>query len=150
MSRRFAGLSVTSRAPIQTRPLVGCWKPAIIRRVVVLPQPDGPSRVRSSPGSTARLTASTARTSPATAWRKRTETWSRRIPTASAAPPCWATVSRSATGDLRTADGAVRAQPAQQRVDTREDHEHDGDHEYREGRRRPERQLGHVLEDPHR
>ena len=32
------------------RPLVGRSKPAIIRSVVVLPQPDGPSSVKNSPG----------------------------------------------------------------------------------------------------
>ena len=31
------------------RPLVGCSKPAIIRSVVVLPQPDGPSIEKNSP-----------------------------------------------------------------------------------------------------
>ena len=42
----------------------GCSKPAIIRRVVVLPQPEGPSSVTSSPGGTVKDTASTTVTLP--------------------------------------------------------------------------------------
>ena len=39
-------------------------RPAIIRRLVVLPQPDGPTRTMNSPSLMARLRSSTARTSP--------------------------------------------------------------------------------------
>src|SRR5689334_8188017 len=42
------------------RPEVGCSKPAISRRVVVLPQPDGPSREKNSPLATVRSMLSTA------------------------------------------------------------------------------------------
>ena len=42
------------------RPAVGCSKPAIIRRVVVLPQPDGPSRVKNSPLTISRSMSRTA------------------------------------------------------------------------------------------
>src|SRR6185437_8442104 len=45
-------------------PLSGCSKPAIIRSVVVLPEPDGPSSVKNSPAATFRSTLSTATTSP--------------------------------------------------------------------------------------
>src|SRR5437763_3303713 len=41
-------------------PSLGVSKPATIRKIVVLPQPLGPSSVRNSPCSTARLTWSTA------------------------------------------------------------------------------------------
>ena len=41
-------------------PEVGCSKPPIIRRVVVLPQPDGPRRLKNSPSWTSRLMWSTA------------------------------------------------------------------------------------------
>src|ERR1700687_4058057 len=41
-------------------PDVGCSSPATQRRVVVLPQPDGPSRTTISPAATAKLTSSTA------------------------------------------------------------------------------------------
>ena len=48
---------------MSTFPRVGCSKPAIMRRVVVLPQPLGPSRAKNSPGATARLSSRTASTS---------------------------------------------------------------------------------------
>src|SRR6476659_4579991 len=46
------------------RPSVGSSKPAIIRRHVVLPDPDGPSIEKNSPSRTSRSTPSTATTSP--------------------------------------------------------------------------------------
>src|SRR5689334_17328067 len=49
---------------MRTRPWVGCSKPAMTRRLVVLPQPDGPSRLRNSPGSIARSTLSRPTTPP--------------------------------------------------------------------------------------
>src|SRR5438128_384876 len=45
-------------------PASGRSKPAIIRSVVVFPEPDGPSRVKNSPASISRSTWSTATTSP--------------------------------------------------------------------------------------
>src|SRR5512133_2086596 len=45
---------------IAIRPLVGVSKPAIMRRVVVLPQPLGPRKETNSPRSTSRLKFSTA------------------------------------------------------------------------------------------
>ena len=44
----------------RTRPSVGSSKPAIIRSVVVLPEPDGPSIEKNSPSRTSRSTRSTA------------------------------------------------------------------------------------------
>src|SRR5664279_4637349 len=41
-------------------PDVGCSRPATQRRVVVLPQPDGPSSTTISPAGTAKLTPSIA------------------------------------------------------------------------------------------
>jgi hypothetical protein len=49
-----------SSPSINTRPSLGRSKPAMIRRSVVLPQPDGPSNVSSSPGAMSRLTPSSA------------------------------------------------------------------------------------------
>src|SRR5438105_2620304 len=69
---------VTSSLPTYTRPSSGCSKPAIIRSVVVLPQPDGPSSVSSSPGSTSRLTSLTAANALCPARVKRFETCSSR------------------------------------------------------------------------
>ena len=44
-SRAVAGRPVTSCSPIMIRPAVGSSSPAIMRKVVVLPQPEGPNRV---------------------------------------------------------------------------------------------------------
>ena len=50
------------RSPFsQTSPLVGVSKPAIIRRMVVLPQPDGPSNEKNAPRGIASETSATAR-----------------------------------------------------------------------------------------
>src|SRR4051812_5001012 len=46
------------------RPSSGRSNPAIILSVVVLPEPEGPSSVKNSPGSISRSTRSTAMTSP--------------------------------------------------------------------------------------
>ena len=48
--------------PTETTPASGCSRPAMDRSVVDLPQPDGPSRVNNSPGSTVKLTSLTAKT----------------------------------------------------------------------------------------
>ena len=53
-------LSKTTLSPMVMRPLVGVSKPAIIRRVVVLPQPEGPSRVTKALSSMTRFKSSTA------------------------------------------------------------------------------------------
>ena len=58
--RRFAGTVVTSRPWSTMRPASGDTKPAIIRSVVVLPQPLGPSSEKNSPSRIAIVTPSTA------------------------------------------------------------------------------------------
>src|SRR6516225_3333107 len=58
--RRCGGTWDTSTPSSRIRPEVGCSKPAISRRVVVLPQPDGPSREKNSPLATVRSMLSTA------------------------------------------------------------------------------------------
>ena len=45
-------------------PLEGLMKPVIARRVVVFPQPDGPSRVKNSPSGISRDTSFSAWKSP--------------------------------------------------------------------------------------
>ena len=50
--------------PISMRPVSGVSSPAIMRRMVVLPQPLGPSRVTASPRVTVSDSSSTARTAP--------------------------------------------------------------------------------------
>src|SRR5215470_15970310 len=56
--------SLTTRSPIEMRPPVGCSSPATQRKVVVLPQPEGPSRTTISPAGTSKLTPSTAGRAP--------------------------------------------------------------------------------------
>src|SRR5215471_11049871 len=57
-----------SRPSIVISPAVGFSNPAIMRRVVVLPQPDGPRNETNSPFSTARLKSMTAAVSPKYFW----------------------------------------------------------------------------------
>src|SRR5438552_968384 len=62
---RLCGASPTSDCPSRTMsPSVGNSCPPIIRSVVVLPHPDGPSRTTYSPWSTCRSTSSTATVPP--------------------------------------------------------------------------------------
>ena len=63
-SRSAAESCVTSRPPIRIWPSLAISRPAIMRRVVVLPQPEGPSSVTSVPGSMVNETSSTAVTLP--------------------------------------------------------------------------------------
>ena len=51
-------------AAISMAPSLGCSKPAMRRRDVVLPQPDGPRKEWNEPRFSAKLTSSTALTSP--------------------------------------------------------------------------------------
>ena len=58
---RFSGSRSLIRLPrISRSPEVMVSKPAIMRRVVVLPQPDGPRKAMNSPLSTSRLKSMTA------------------------------------------------------------------------------------------
>src|SRR6266508_4129077 len=50
----------TSAPPMRISPALGCSSPATQRSVVVLPQPEGPSRTTISPAGTAKLTPSIA------------------------------------------------------------------------------------------
>src|SRR6266545_1402850 len=62
LRRRSASKNASS--PTAIRPSSGVWKPAIDMSVVDLPQPLGPSRVKSSPSTTWNVTSSSARWSP--------------------------------------------------------------------------------------
>src|SRR6185503_20183461 len=64
MSRSLGGTSLTTRSPIFRSPAVISSRPAIIRRLVVLPHPEGPTRTMNSPSLMARFRLSTAMTSP--------------------------------------------------------------------------------------
>src|SRR3954467_9505823 len=60
MSRAPARAKLTSLPPRKIWPEVGSSRPAIMRSVVVLPQPDGPSRQKKSPSGTVKVESSTA------------------------------------------------------------------------------------------
>src|ERR1700722_18210401 len=64
IARRRALRCVTSRPSMQIDPWVGVSNPAIMRRVVVLPQPLGPRKATSSPRSTLRLKSLTTTSAP--------------------------------------------------------------------------------------
>src|SRR4051812_32862589 len=73
---------VTSSSPRKIRPLVGSIRRLTIFMVVVLPQPEGPTRTQRSPVRTSRLNSSTATWSP-----KRLVTLSSRITRPNASVP---------------------------------------------------------------
>ena len=50
---------VTSLPPMNTEPELGSSKPATIRSIVVLPQPEGPRKETNSPCRTSRLNSCT-------------------------------------------------------------------------------------------
>src|SRR6188768_1318590 len=60
MSRCEARFQVTSSPPRKILPRVGSSRPAIMRSVVVLPQPEGPSRQKNSPSLTVKVESFTA------------------------------------------------------------------------------------------
>src|ERR1051325_9583416 len=74
MSRSLGSSLLTSRLPIQISPSVISSRPAIMRMVVVLPQPDGPSKTRNSWSAMSRLKLSTP-----TKLFQRLDTFLRRI-----------------------------------------------------------------------
>src|SRR5215813_882280 len=63
MSRSFGGTSLTFSVPMKMSPAETSSRPAIIRSVVLLPQPDGPTSTRNSLSGISRLTLRTASTS---------------------------------------------------------------------------------------
>src|SRR5512142_2215640 len=64
MPRARGGRSVTTLPPMSTSPRVGSSSPAIIRRSVDFPEPDGPGKTRNSPSRVTRLTSLTAPSAP--------------------------------------------------------------------------------------
>src|SRR5580704_11223537 len=64
VARRSGGTAEISRPSMHTRPASGRTKPAMLRMIVVLPQPDGPRSVSNWPGGTVSVTSSTAGTLP--------------------------------------------------------------------------------------
>ncbi len=64
MSRRCGGSRIISVSPKRIDPESGRTNPARTMSSVVLPEPEGPSRVTNSPAAMSRLTASSARKRP--------------------------------------------------------------------------------------
>ena len=62
--RRCGGTFAMSAPPIRMRPCCGVSNPAMRRINVVLPQPDGPSKAKNSPGAMSSDRLSTAVTAP--------------------------------------------------------------------------------------
>src|SRR5713226_9172435 len=108
MSRCCGGSAVTSVSPNQMRPAVGVSRPAIIRRVVVLPQPEGPTKVKNS-------------RSPISSDRSRTA-WTSRLPR-----PKRLSRPSSRTENAMPGPLARRPQAAQQ-VALQEEDEQEGGH----------------------
>ena len=64
VERKWGGTAVTGLPSMRISPELGLSKPAIMLRTVVLPQPLGPSRVRTSPRRMASSSSCTASTAP--------------------------------------------------------------------------------------
>ena len=79
--RLYGGTFETSAPSSRISPSDGCSKPAIIRSVVVLPQPDGPSIEKNSPRRMSKCASSTATKAP-----NRLVTWSIEMTTSSGPP----------------------------------------------------------------
>src|SRR5499426_2594695 len=60
MSRSRGDTPFTTFPPMAIAPDVGSSSPATIRRAVVFPQPDGPTRTMNSPSAMVQVSASTA------------------------------------------------------------------------------------------
>ena len=63
MSRSFGGTSLTTSPPIAMSPPEISSSPAIMRKVVLLPQPEGPTSTMNSLSAMSRSMPRTARTS---------------------------------------------------------------------------------------
>src|SRR5215470_8566142 len=70
MSRSGGATSLTISPPIRTSPEDARSRPAAIRRTVVFPDPEGPTRTRNSPSATTRFRSSTATVPPGNALRR--------------------------------------------------------------------------------
>src|SRR3990172_6331204 len=95
------GKSLTTCPPMRISPAVGSSSPAIIRRSVVFPQPDGPSRTRNSPSLVARDTPFPAAPWPKNFFPSRVSTVAIRDPLCGPAParPLRAAVPSKQEGD---------------------------------------------------
>src|SRR4026208_1865136 len=127
MSRSFGGTSFTTRSPILSVPSLISSSPAIIRRLVVLPQPDGPTSTMNSPSAISRLKSSTAVTSPyfLVMWSNVTVAMSEPPPHRGIAGPCIQPPcdvvdgprTRSRLGSSEMVHGSARPEQPSDRVD---------------------------------
>src|ERR1700687_5356056 len=106
MFRRWGGRSVMSSSATRICPASGSSNPAIMRRVVVFPEPLGPSRVSSAPPSTRNDTSLTTRAPPNAL----------ESPRASREAP-WILSPPSATIPTLAAQQALRVDPPAQDVE---------------------------------
>ena len=100
---------MTTRSPILSVPLVISSSPAIIRRLVVLPQPDGPTRTMNSPSPISRLRSFTAWNSPYTllTFSNVTVAMANLRSQRSIAGPCIQPPKRTWTGPVRGLLGVI-------------------------------------------
>src|SRR2546425_4241902 len=102
MSRSLGGRSLTSRSPMWISPAVISSSPASIRKVVVLPQPEGPTSTMNSLSRMWRFTSLTACTSSYFLFRSFISTWaiahspSNRIPGVGCPRALWASALHGA------------------------------------------------------
>src|ERR1700742_4544425 len=93
----------TTRSPTRISPIVGSTKPAIRRSVVVLPQPDGPSRQTSVPLAIVNEMSSTTAFEPYFFVNPRNSTDATGFPFKSSATQTPARRETSASGEHRLA-----------------------------------------------
>ena len=123
-SRSNGGTRVTSRPASSMSPSSGSSNPAIIRSIVVFPDPDGPSSEKNSPSRTSRSTWSTAATSP--------KRFTRPVPrTAIAAAASAEALPGSSTVAKRLLEDR---EPAVELLVGRDERDEDPDHVRRRGR----------------
>src|SRR3989449_10408000 len=79
MSRSMGAKSLTIFSPMKTSPAVMVSKPATMRRVVVLPHPDGPTSTTNSLSRMCRFTSLTACTSSYFLFRSFIITWAMHV-----------------------------------------------------------------------
>src|SRR2546421_2866978 len=110
MLRSFGGTSVTSSPPISTSPSLTSSSPAIMRSVVLLPQPEGPTSTTNSLSAISRSMPRTAKVSSYFLTRLRSVTCAIAFPLGCA---------RRQTGDVIVHEESVdheRRQRAEQRA----------------------------------
>src|SRR5262245_49787281 len=139
-SRSVAETRVTSLPPMRISPLVAISRPAISRRVVVFPHPDGPRRVTSVPAATVNETSRTATTDPYVLVTRRNSTEAERF--CELTSGCsWSGGSGGSPRDALEAHRGWRASAEVTATDQALDHQHHQDHEHDQDRAIRDRQA---------